>query len=107
MHGPLNVKLKNPVHQNYNITFPVTIKQIKVLKNQHNRIPRCMLLALDSRHFSFKLPLPEAEGVTTPATRNRDHHIPASGSAMVPTAIVKTADSLIMRKRSEENVKSI
>lgn len=67
-----------------------------------------MLLALDFRHFSFKLPLPEAEGVTTPAAkRNRDHHIPASGRAMVPTAIVKTADSLIMRKRSEENVKSI
>jgi hypothetical protein len=66
-----------------------------------------MLLALDSRHFSFKLPLPEAKGVMTPATRNRDHHIPASGRAMVLTAIVKTADSLSMRKWSEENVKSI
>jgi hypothetical protein len=66
-----------------------------------------MSLVLDSRHFSFKLPLPEAEGVTTPTTRNRDHHIPASGRAMVPTAIVKTADSLIMRKWSEENMKSI
>jgi len=66
-----------------------------------------MLLALDFWHFSFKLPLPEAEGVTTPMKRNRDHHIPASGRAMVPTAIVKTADSLIMRKWREENVKSI
>lgn len=66
-----------------------------------------MLLALDSWHFSFKLPLPEAEGVTTPMTRNRDHHIPARGRATVPTAIVKTADSLIMRKWSEENMKSI